>query len=1436
MFLARRFLSGVIALIFASTLVVMPGSGAGAANAHILYKINLPAGKYAIVYSDGVAQIFTKDRKKVSTRVLLPGPNMAPDATRGVSLAKSDVLRQLLQNPQQPFEQGRVIIVFRDGTGPASDVTAIPKATLIAIRQSLKNRTLSVSQIPQYTNDMATNRLLAQIGTDRVERLFRKVSTSLLSSMRSTAQAKLGHPLLNIAGAYRVHITAASVRGAVAQLLKLPSVAYASADWHVHTMQTGPIQLPAGAIARARGASLTLRSVPSVRRNGRMVNLPASDLPTNYALSASAQSLLNAPSDDAAAAFDEIATKLYQLPGEGEIITDLSLGDLDDIGEASNPSDPCGIYVTAYGPTTVLIGGQRYINWPSMPLIPTYTSDALGNLSGSGSVCQVDPTLDEVGLDFSVMAPLPDAHQRPGEQGSGLTDLLGIAPGASYRLVEPQSNEPTNSDILAALLGSALQTPAPNAITISLGFGEDQYGFSARYFEDDPLAEAIIASLVQQYNIVVSVAAGDGVRLFTTVAIGPNGGSAPTDIAPPGGQITNINDVAFSGVPSEDYDSGSIDAGGTTLDDLFASPPQYSHPALAVQHAYAETRWTGFTSFSSGDGTRVNVAAPSDNILSFEHPYGGTADGVTVVFNGGTSASAPQLAAASAVVLQVARLTGHPLTASQVRSFLESTGTPVPPVPQEAGDTLNIGPQVDLRRAVETLLSNAGKKGTPGVARVAVEQRRNEGNLDGVFESDTDPSDILLQDPSNQNRYQTSWITIAPDWEWLPAGTTYRFYVTGHPGQPIAQTPWARELPQALLSAAGLPIASGSNRTVNFTYDALEGPKTIASATVALTFGPTATTHYGLLAPNVPAVVTGTTIPVKYNLSYIAGQNDPMLVVSEPGRMSPSTGQLFNPVYSVPLTAQVGTVNVPVSALKGGGIYGVDVIYDSVLMRHSDPAFTRVVPVNATASQPTAPLLSSNGSTPGHYLDIPYGSSFAVSYNVSNVPGATGAILEVSAPGPGAWGIYNPFNNPGGSICDNDGVDTGSVYCVPVNGTTGTLTLNGKTIGLVPTLNHVVRVIPVKSGAAAGEAGEVSALTMDGVFASDGGSAENGFGVDQSGLDGYLTSAQETAAGEILSSLETFDQTTNQITKDDASTTGSLYFSEGGSGIFGGDIGLIGLENATNYTATYNLFDTVKDGAIGSAWTPPASVDNFISETAENAVNDIIPMYYYDPNGATNDNYRLFTSDIVKNTFSPIYDISKPIETEGLPNVWGLAENTSTNEAVLPAEDFFADCPAPTLITVDLKSGAVGSFLGIGAGFPYGIAIDSATNKMAIPTLCDGGLTIYNLATQTGHEIPLDGNPSASGNVFEGLYTENDSPNGLFLVEQTVAPDFATNNNSLSRILVYNEAGNLLEKEEKFDLFGGFVTIQAHNLQVDPAHRSGYLIGPGEEELAPFGY
>jgi hypothetical protein len=1428
---AARFGSAVLSVSIASTLVMTPGGGAFAAAPNTLYQLTLPGGKSATVYADGVAQIYSKDHNKVMTRVLAPSPNLLPDGMRGSVPDKSDVTRQLLKEPQAPYQAGRVLVVLRDGV-TASDVTTVPKAALLTLRHDRKTGTLPAAHVPSYTSDAATNSALAQIGADRVERLFRNLNRSTLRSMRAGAQAKLGRPVLDIASAYRVHITGASVRNAVARLSKLTAVAYVSPDWHVSTMQSGFIPLPAGSAARARATSYAMRSRPAPALH----SFRTPQVPTNYAVAASAQSLLNAPSTDAVAAYDEVSSKFHQLPGAGQIITDVSLGDVDDASEASNNADPCSFYVSAYGPTTVLLGGQRYIDWPSMPLIPTYTSDSLGDLNGAGSVCGVDPELGEVGLDFSVMAPLPDNLQRAGETGSGLTDLMGIAPGASYRLVVPATSSPSNSDILSALLGAALQTPKPTAITMSLGFGEDAYGFPSRYFEDDPFVEALVASVVQSYDIVVAVSAGDGVRLFTTVAIGPNGGSSPTNTVAPGRTITNINDIYFSGVPSADYDSGSIDAGATTLDDVFARPPQFSSGAVAAQHAYAETRWTGFTSFSSGDGTRVNASAPGDNIVTFSHPFGGTADAVSVGLNGGTSASAPEIAAAAAVLLQVAHLTGKPLTAAQIRTLLETTGTPVPAVPQAAG-VLNVGPQIDLRRAVETLFTNAGITGTPGVARVAVEQRRSDGDLDGVFESDTNPTDILLQDPTKQQRNQVSWITLAPDWEWIPATAQYRLFVTGHPTKVLAETPWARALPKTILAYAGLPLASGSNRTVSLTYEALVGAKVVATTTFPLTFGPADPDHYGLLAPYVPAVITGPTIPVTYDLRDIAGENHPELVVSEPGRMSPATGSLFHQIYTVSLAAgSHGTVDVPVSALQGGGMYGIDVIYDSTLMRHSDPAFTRVVPSGAVADEATAPLLSAGGSPPTHYLEIPYGGSFQLSYNVSNISGATGAMVEVSAAGPGAWGIYNPFNNPGGSICDNNGVDAGSVYCVPVSGTSGTVTLNGTTIGLVPTLNHVVRVIPMKYGVPAGEAGDVSALTMDGVATTDGGGIQNGFGVSQSGSDGYLTSGQETASGDYLTSLETFDQGSNLVTNDDASASGGLFFSNGGSGIFGGDIALIGLENTATYASTYNLLDTVSSGVLGAAWTPPATIDNSVAEIAENSANDDLAMYYYDPAGKTNDNYRLLTSNIVRNTFGPVIDISRPIDKEGFPNVWGLAENTTTKEAVLLGEDFLANCAAPTIITVDTTSGVVSSFLGKGTGFPYGIAVDSATDRAAVPTICDGGLTIYNLKTQAAREILLDGNPSASGNVFSGLYTENDSPHAQFLVEQTTAPDFGVNNNSLSRVLVYNEAGALVEKKEAFDLFGAFVTIQAHNLQVDPARHAGYLIGPYEEQVEPFSY
>src|SRR5438128_3126267 len=765
------------------------GTNAGSTAPAIAYSLDLPDGQTAKVFSNGVAAVFSRDRRKVQFRTYAVTSRYDEVAGQTGLPDKGQLIADLAAGAKALYADGRVLVVFASGVTGTSDVVSGRGAA--------------------FTNDSTTNANLAALGVDRSERLFRSLNRDSLAAMHTNAQSALGVPLVDFSNAYRLHLTGASVRQAVTALLQSPAVAYASPDFRVTSSQAVSMRIPAGTVQPlARG-----KQPPS-----------AAGVPSNFALASSAQSLLNAPGTDAAAAFDEIDRQFHQLPGQGEIITNVSLGDLDDASVVNNFNDPCGFYATVFGPTTVVIGGQRYLNWPSMPLIPTYTSNQSGQLSGSGEVCGVDPFLGEVGLDFSMMAPLPHAQQRAGEVGSGLTDLLGIAPGASYRLVVPEvpAGGPVfTSDIDGSFLGAAMQSPPPDVITASLGFAVDQFGFSGRYLEDDPLTEAIIAGIVEQ-NIVVTVSAGDGLRTFTNAPVAPSGGSAATLAIGPGGKPSDLNDVAFSGAPSRDFDSGSIDVGGTTLDDINSAPPQDpANASLAAQHAFPETRWNGFTNFSSGYGSRVNVAAPADHVLGFSHPFGGAADAVDVNLTGGTSASAPETAAAAAVVLQVARLTGHPFPSPiHVRKFLAQTGTPVPMVPQSDVNN-SVGPQINVRSAVEKLLQQAGLNVAPSVARVAVAQRRNFSLFDAAFLTATDPTNIDLQGPvsgadgTNTDRNAQAWITIAPDWEGMPPAAQVALSVGANT---LASTPWARLLPEQILGVAGFPLTSTTSRTVHLHY------------------------------------------------------------------------------------------------------------------------------------------------------------------------------------------------------------------------------------------------------------------------------------------------------------------------------------------------------------------------------------------------------------------------------------------------------------------------------------------------------------------------------------------------------------------------------------------------------------------------------------------
>lgn len=1381
----------------------------------VLYTLELPDGQSGVIYKNGIAKIYSADFSQVETRVVPGLANSAPGAVGTPS--KAQVKLMLSRAPRSPYLSNEVVVVFNSGVHGTRDVVDV-SATRLAATKAAKGASRSPAQPPAYTNNAAVNAVLAHLGVDRSERLFRQASQGQLHAMSENAAAVSGRPQLDISNVYELHVTAASVPKAVTLLRQSGAVVYASPAFRVATMHS--LSVPVKNISREAAQALAVHQPQHAY---------SSSLPSNYALQSSLQSLLNTPGLSAAAAYDEIVSQFHQLPGTGEIITNVSIGDIDDGSTGS-----CAGFARYYGPTTIVQDGQHYIDWPSMPLIAAYTADQNGNLDGMGTVCQVDPYLDEVGLDFSMMAPLPHDQQRAGEVGTGVTDLLGIAPGATYRLVVPHSSTPTQIDIIGALLGAALQQPRPDVITASLGFGEDIYGFPGRYLEDDPLTASVIAAIVNQYHIVVCISSNDGLRTYTNAAVSPSGGSAPTDLA--NGDLTRLSDIFLSTAPSRDPDTGSIDVGGTTLDDIFAAPPQ--NPAfkdLKSQHAFAETRFTGFTSFSSGYGSRVNVSAPSDNVISFEHELFGAADAVRVVINGGTSASAPEVAASAAVVMQVARLTGSPFAGPRaVREFLEKTGTPVPKVPQS--DVHNhVGPQVNLRRAVETLLTNAHIRISRKVARVAIEQRRGQGDGDAVFQSDTDPAYIDLTG-ANAN----AWITIAPDWEGVPDDAKFELLVQpAHGGAPdtvLASTRWARLSPQEILAAAGMPFAADESRTVHLIYRATGHGRPL-DADVTLTFGPTDTQSSTALAPNVPPVVHDGSIPVSYDLGDASGGT---LVVSEPGRVTPYTGAIYHPAYTASVGSSKGTVNVPLNALEGGGIYGIGIqLPDGT---YSDFAFTRVQPAARSAGrhcsspalgcaspQAPAPLLSLNGSVPGHLLEIPYGSSFELSWDVSNVPGATGAMLEVSAAGPVPYGTYALFNNPGGSQRDDNGVDTGSAYYAPLpGGTSGTATLTGTAIGLVPTLFQNVRVVPVAGGTVVGEASNVSTITMDGVVPADGGYiagvGAGGFGINGHGSDGFITSNQQDASGGIMSSLEIFDQATNAITATIISETGQQLFAAP-FGIYGNDIGLYGTGSSESFAA----LNTVSDGQT-SAWTPPLMR---ITDSATNQDSGTGFFIALKPSFFIGNQFRVFTSNIADNTFGPLIDVTNALHAF-LPDYMGIAEDTSTHTGVLVGGSvFLIACIPPTIVTVDLDTGGVSSFPGVGAGNGQGVAVDSVTGKAAVPTNCGNIVGIYDLASRTATaSVALPG----EGFLNSGTYTVADPVHHLFLIAQTVPPDVDVNNNSLSSIYLLDEQGNIRARYARFSMFNTYFGLHANNLQINPETRTGYTIGLSGAQLEPFIY
>ncbi len=955
----------------------------------------------------------------------------------------------------------------------------------------------------------ALNQTLTSLGTTSIEHLFTNLPADQLNAARARAEAATGRFVTDFTQVYRVTYNPTVNSGAAANALaQSPLLSSAMPDWK-YTVPHSGARLSKAQIKRARAA------LTRARKASAPTTSSAATLPPNAAYRSDAQSYLDAASDNVTGAAAMIAKRFGQQPGQGEVVTNISLGNVNN-------------------QSTVLQNGQRYIVQAGYPKIPVWLSSQTCTTNPDNTqTCSItlDPsgtTQDdqgdflEVNLDFSQMAPPPVGDPRivnPAPPGNG--QLLGEAYGANYRLINPKVNG--TDGFLAAFFGSVfLQTPKADVVTASIGSGFSIGGFSDYYFENEALIHDAVTTLVQGADTFVSISAGDG-QTETSVAMNPNGLTEPTNVTTDPTVPVDLDDPNLWANPAFSYgltvepvavlDSGANDAGADTLNDVFNNSPYNTQIPDAVSHSQhtTETRWTGQQNFHTGSGSRVNISAPGDDVLLLGQVEDAAGNPVSPALStprliGGSSASAPAIAGAAAVVRQAARLLGQNLTAVQVRDLLQKTGRPNM-TPAFDLSKANIGPNLDLTAAVQSLFDRAHANGTPSFARMTVAERKaalTPTDLRSAFYTDTvqnpnahtatiDLTQGLVAPSSRTNETVGSSgdnlfapITFGVDAAFI-SNLNMRWTLqlgrrTVSVPRSIADpsNPSVRLLPSEIFGLLGAPVTSPHDRVVTVT--ASSGQASI-STDVTFKGQASATTTHAVPPSFDPVFQAGDKIKFTYDLRNLRDGHGGLadggiLFVSDIDRAVPQAFPDLNlDAHGQPFTLHGLTGTITLSSADfphGVGTYGIAVrgtkggaqIPDSTSFWQPIRFAPQAQQLPATPKiQATASLL--NGSAPLFYdvADTETGGSnqFAVTYDVRPVNGARNAIIEFSAPTENfASALFftgdftaensfvNNFTNPNGDRLDggDDFGQPGETSHVAVSGTHGTAVLTGPQAGL----------------------------------------------------------------------------------------------------------------------------------------------------------------------------------------------------------------------------------------------------------------------------------------------------------------------------------------------------------------------------------------------------
>jgi hypothetical protein len=323
-----------------------------------------------------------------------------------------------------------------------------------------------------------------------------------------------------------------------------------------------------------------------------------------------------------------------------------------------------------------------------------------------------------------------------------------------------------------------------------------------------------------------------------------------------------------------------------------------------------------------------------------------------------------------------------------------------------------------------------------------------------------------------------------------------------------------------------------------------------------------------------------------------------------------------------------------------------------------------------------------------------------------------------------------------------------------------------------------------------------------------------GYDIDQTGRDGLLAEAFTLPDGNADVAIESFDQVTGNarilLRQNDTKNDFVVL------GIFGQDTGLSEFEHVSGIYVDKRLYVTMHPRR---RWTPPINTgggDLIIGLAPSQGASGTAVLY----SEAGNNSY-VFGADVSANTFGSLIELTDPVFAVYRQPV--IAIDAPLDEAVVASSN-----GGPTdlsmLALVDLGTGAVTEFQGIGFGQVAGIAVDSADGIAVTSSYEDFSLEYYNLATQQGFKVPLE---NCDNFGCSGSAVAYDAVNHLFLVQQP----FSSVGGSTGAIQVFDTNGNYVEAITNLH-----VPTSPAPLVLHPSKRTGFVIVDPLDELESFTY